>query len=95
MSFARKAVFGMLEKIRRGALELICPERTYQFGDAGADLRGCVVVHNERFFSRVLWGGDDAAGDSYVDGDWSSPDPVAVVRVAARNLSNWKAATRF
>jgi cyclopropane-fatty-acyl-phospholipid synthase len=50
-------------------------------------LRASIAVHDERFFSRVLWGGDDAAGDSYVDGDWSSPDPVAVVRLAARNLS--------
>ncbi len=54
---------------------------------AGTGLRASIAVHDERFFSRVLWGGDDAAGDSYVDGDWSSPDPVAVVRLAARNLA--------
>ena len=86
MSLARKAVFRMLENVRHGKLELICPERTYEFGERVAALRACIVVHNERFFSRVLWGGDDAAGDSYVDADWSSPDPVAVVRLAARNL---------
>jgi len=87
MSFARKAVFRMLEDVRHGALEVICPERTYLFGEGGTGLRAAIAVHDERFFSRVLWGGDDAAGDSYVDGDWSSPDPVAVVRLAARNLS--------
>lgn len=93
MSFARKAVFRMLENVRHGALEVICPAagsekaRTYLFGEAGTGLRASISVHNERFFSLVLWGGDDAAGDSYVDGDWSSPDPVAVVRLAARNLS--------
>ncbi len=87
MSFARKAVFRMLEDVRHGALEVICPERTYLFGEGGTGLRAAIAVHDERFFSRVLWGGDDGAGDSYVDGDWSSPDPVAVVRLAARNLS--------
>jgi len=87
MSFARKALFRMLENVRHGALEVICPERTYLFGEGGTGLRAAIAVHDERFFSRVLWGGDDAAGDSYVDGDWSSPDPVAVVRLAARNLS--------
>lgn len=87
MSFAQKAVFRMLEKVRYGALEVICPEHTYLFGEGGTGLRASLAVHDERFFSRVLWGGDDAAGDSYVDGDWSSPDPVAVVRLAARNLS--------
>jgi len=93
ISFAQKAVFRMLESIRHGALEVICPAagsqkaRTYLFGEAGTGLRASIAVHNERFFSRVLWGGDDAAGDSYMDGDWSSPDPVSVVRLAARNLS--------
>jgi len=87
MSFAQKAVFRMLENVRHGALEVICLERTYLFGEAGTGLRAAIAVHDERFFSRVLWGGDDAAGDSYMDGDWSSPDPVAVVRLAARNLS--------
>jgi len=87
MSFARKAVFRILENLRHGALEVICPERTYLFGEAGKGLRAAIAVHDERFFSRVLWGGDDAAGDSWVDGDWSSPDPVAVVRLGARNLS--------
>jgi cyclopropane-fatty-acyl-phospholipid synthase len=87
MSFARKSVFRMLEGLRHGALEVICPERTYLFGEAGTGLRASIAIHDERFFSRVLWGGDDAAGDSYVDGDWSSTDLVAVVRLAARNLS--------
>jgi cyclopropane-fatty-acyl-phospholipid synthase len=73
--------------VRHGSIEIICPEGSYLFGEAGTGLRAVIAVHDERFFSRVLWGGDDAAGDSYVDGDWSSPDPVAVVRLAARNLS--------
>jgi cyclopropane-fatty-acyl-phospholipid synthase len=86
MTFARKTVFRMLEKLRHGSLEVVCPDQTLQFGDAAANLQASIIVHNERFFNRVLFGGDDAAGDSYVDGDWSSPDPVAVVRLAARNL---------
>jgi cyclopropane-fatty-acyl-phospholipid synthase len=85
MSFARKAVLKMLGRIRHGSLELVCPGETLLFGERDAELRACVAVHNERFFSRLLWGGDDAAGDSFVDGDWSSPDLIAVVRLAARN----------
>jgi cyclopropane-fatty-acyl-phospholipid synthase len=86
-SLARKALFRMLGNLRHGGLEVICPEQTYRFGEPDGELQATIAVHHERFFSRVLWGGDDAAGDSYVDGDWSSPDPVAVVRLAARNLS--------
>jgi cyclopropane-fatty-acyl-phospholipid synthase len=95
MSFAKKAVFRMLGNIRHGLLEVACPEKTYVFGDESADLRGCIAIHDERFFSRVLFGGDDAAGDSYVDGDWSSPDPVAVVRIAARNLGQLESGNRL
>jgi cyclopropane-fatty-acyl-phospholipid synthase len=95
MTFAKKAVFRMLSNIRHGSLEVVCPEQTYFFGDKNADLHGAVVVHNERFFSRVLLGGDDAAGDSYVDGDWTSPDPVNVVRVAARNLTQLESGNRL
>ena len=87
MTFARKAVFRMLENLRHGTLEVVCPDGIWNFGDETAGLRACLAVHNENFFSRLLWGGDDAAGDAYVDGDWSSPDPVAVVRLAARNLA--------
>jgi cyclopropane-fatty-acyl-phospholipid synthase len=50
----------------------------------------------------VLWGGNDEAGDSFVDGDWSSPDLVSVIRLAVRNLqhfeasdSKWAWASRF
>ncbi len=95
MSLARKAVFHMLERLRHGALEVICPDRTYLFGEAGAGLRAVLAVHDERFFSRLLWGGNDAAGDSYVDGDWSSPDLVALVRLAVRNHSELEGGNRF
>lgn len=98
MTFAKKAVLGMLSQMRGGLIEVVCPDRTWTFGESESDLRACVAVHNERFFSRILFGGDDAAGDSYVDGDWSSPDPVAVIRIAARNhdrLANSNRALSF
>jgi cyclopropane-fatty-acyl-phospholipid synthase len=94
-SFARQAVFRMLGQMRGGSLEVVCPEQTYLFGETDAELRACIAVHDERFFSRILFGGDDAAGDSYVDGDWSSPDPVAVVRLAARNLGTLESGSRL
>ena len=95
MTFAKQAVFRMLGKLRGGVLEIACPEQTYTFGDQTSSLRACIAVHDERFFSRILFGGDDAAGDSYVDGDWSSPDVVAVIRVAARNLNQLESGNRF
>jgi cyclopropane-fatty-acyl-phospholipid synthase len=44
-----------------------------------------MTVHSWRFFGRLLRGGDIGAGESYMDGDWSSPDPVALTRLFLAN----------
>lgn len=70
-----------------GFLEIVCPDRTYSFGDPEAALRGILVMHDERTFARTLFGGEIGFGEAYMDGDWSSPDPVAVLRLVMRNLA--------
>jgi len=76
-----------LGSLQGGSLELIANGETYEFGDRNAELRATVVVHNERFFQRALFGGDVALGESWMDGEWSSPDLTAVIRLAVRNLA--------
>lgn len=44
-------------------------------------------MHDERTFARALFGGEIGFGEAYMDGDWSSPDPVAVLRLVMRNLA--------
>ena len=93
MDWAIKILFRTLRGLREGFLEVTMPDgERHQFGNASAELRAVVDVHNPRFFSRVLWGGNDAAGDAFVDGEWTSPDLVAVVRLAVRNLHHFEAA---
>jgi len=43
-------------------------------------------VRDDRFFSRALFGADVGIGESYMDGDWTSPSPADVVRFGIRNL---------
>lgn len=86
-SFAKSIFLRSLESLRGGSLELISNGRTWEFGDPGGPLRAVVAVHDDRFFKRALFGGDVAFGESWMDGDWSSPDLVAVVRLAVRNLA--------
>lgn len=83
---ARKIFFESLRDLRDGYLEIVCPEQTFTFGRADADLRAMAVIHDERFFVRALTGADIGMGESYMDGDWTTPDLVALVRVAVRNL---------
>ena len=87
MNLAKKLALRMLEGLQAGSLELVCPRETYTFGDPGAPLRAVIAVHDERFFERSLFSGDIGLGESYMAGEWSSPDLVAVIRLAVRNLS--------
>src|SRR5262249_42262725 len=75
-----------LQELRGGFLEIVCPDETYSFGEASSPLRAMAVIHDERFFARALTGADVGMGESYMDGDWTTPDLVALVRLAVRNL---------
>jgi cyclopropane-fatty-acyl-phospholipid synthase len=83
---AKRLFFRSLKELRGGFLEIVCPDETYVFGEPTASLRAMAVIHDERFFARALTGADVGIGESFVDGDWTTPDLVALVRLAVRNL---------
>lgn len=85
--FAQSAFLRAMRAITEGHLELVCDGQRYHFGDAAAMLRATVHVHNPRFFRKALLQGDIGIGEAYMDGDWSSPDVTAVIRLAVRNLT--------
>jgi cyclopropane-fatty-acyl-phospholipid synthase len=75
-----------LKQCREGSLEIACGGQHHRFGQQSGDVQATLAVHDDRFFRRVLLGGDVGLGDSYVDGEWSSPDLANVVRFAVRNI---------
>jgi|SRR5215469_3454717 len=99
MKLAKKLIFRMLRGLQGGTLELVCPHETYHFGlaqeTAEAPLRAVIAVHDESFFERALFGGDIGLGESYMQGEWSSPDLVAVIRLAVRSLSRLEQGNRL
>lgn len=44
-----------------------------------------IVIHCWRLLRRLVVGGDIGFAEGYIAGDWSSPDLVALIRLAARN----------
>ncbi len=102
---ARAIFLKTLSGLRDGSLELVCREGTYHFGDRhqgdrrqngeNEELHAVVAVNNERFFLRALLAGDVGVGEAYMDGDWSTPDLVAVVRLAVRNLEQLDGSNRL
>ena len=57
--------------------------------DAAADAQvdASVVVHDERAYAALVQEGSIGFGRGYVEGWWTSDDPVAVVRFAIRNMA--------
>ena len=88
---ARRIVLGLLSHIREGQLTVVEGGRRHVFG-AGAP-QAVVHVHAQEIWPRLLHGGRGLA-EAYADGLWDSPDPTAVIRVAARNAVRLDAARR-
>lgn len=84
-AFARRTFFAAASRIWVGSLTVVCADGTHTFGVAGAAPAATLVVHDERVFGRALWGGDVAMGEAFMDGDFTSPDLVALLRLAVRN----------
>jgi len=86
---ARTTLFRALQSLSGGSLEVAHPGGVARFGAVRSpdDLSASLVVHDDRFFSRALTGGDVGLGESYMDGDWSSPDLTTLVRLAVRNMA--------
>ena len=82
--WAKTAFLSGLEGLSGGVLTLECPDRTYRFGSPG-ELNATLTIRDERFFLRALTGSDIGLGESFMDGDWTTPDLVPLVRLMLRN----------
>lgn len=101
-SYAQSLVFQLMSRLRHGSLTVRNGGQSHTFGEANSDLHAVIDVRHPRFFTRLLHEGETGAGTSYQDGDWSSPDLVAVIRLACRNMGAiestnlvWSALGRF
>ena len=95
-SVSRVLLLRALREIRDGRLELRMPGGgVHVFGEDDSDLRAIIEVRDERMFSRGVFGGDIGLGEAFVEGLWTSPDLVALVRLAVRNLEIFDAGARL
>ena len=81
--WAERAVLAALDSLRHGTLILESEGglRTFGSGTPGGVLR----IHDRRFYSRVLAGGEIGLGESFVEGEWSTPDLVGLVALMLAN----------
>ncbi|MGL5304406.1 MAG: SAM-dependent methyltransferase, partial [Aeromonas sp.] len=84
---AKQLLLKLLGRLGHGQLVLQDGGERHSFGVAGTDLQAELLVQDPAFYRRLLFGGSIAAGETWVEGLWTSPDPVALVRLLARNMA--------
>jgi cyclopropane-fatty-acyl-phospholipid synthase len=83
----------LIANIRHGRLRIRLPNgRVLASSDGDAGLQALLVIDRWRALRRIAFGGDIGFGESYVAGDWTSPDLVALIRLAIRNMQPLTAA---
>jgi cyclopropane-fatty-acyl-phospholipid synthase len=87
-TWQRDIVFKFFRGLKRGTLTLTLPDRSVVcFGGQEPGTDAVVTVGNWTFFRRIISSGDIGFGESYQEGEWTSPDVVAVLRVLGDNLA--------
>jgi cyclopropane-fatty-acyl-phospholipid synthase len=83
-SWAERAVWHALDGIEHGKLIVSAPSSQRVFGGNGDD-PALLHIKTPRFFRRVVSGGEIGLGEAYMDGDWTTPDLVGLVRLMLAN----------
>jgi cyclopropane-fatty-acyl-phospholipid synthase len=86
---AKSFMWKVLGKLQVGSLTLREGNETKVFGsvtDVSAP-HAEVHVHDTDLYRRILTGGSIAAGETFIEGMWSSPDLTAVTRAFSANMA--------
>lgn len=81
----RTRVLSRLASIEQGGLTIRDADGEYVLGRSDDPLHATVIIRDLRFWRLMASGGSVGAGEAWMASLWDSPDPVAVVRVLARN----------
>ena len=81
-----KTLLGLFAKLRSGHLVLTLPNKEVrEFGNSSDQLHAEIQVLDWSVFRQVLSHGDIGFAESYIRGEWNTPDLKAVLDLAIRN----------
>jgi cyclopropane-fatty-acyl-phospholipid synthase len=86
---ARKTILAMLNKIHIGHLIIEENDNVMHFGQSleQTDLIATIRVHHSLVYRDVFVNATVGSGEAYMQGAWSSPDLVKVIRLMVNNLT--------
>ncbi|MGZ5237646.1 MAG: class I SAM-dependent methyltransferase [Caldimonas sp.] len=84
---AARAVFRLLAQLRRGSLDLRMPDGTMaHFGQqASGGPRAAIALRNWNACAAALKSGDIGFAETYIAGDWTTPDLATLLEVFTAN----------
>lgn len=85
-SICQSLVRPVLRQLRVHQLRFVYPDgSTEYFGDANSHVIGEIHIRNYRFFWKLIHSGGIGFGESFVDGDWATPDLALCMKVILDN----------
>jgi cyclopropane-fatty-acyl-phospholipid synthase len=82
---AARTVMRLLQNLRHGSLTLQLPDGSMQRFGHGDLPHATLSLHNWNVFSAALKSGDIGFAETYIAGDWSTPNLVELLRVLVKN----------
>ena len=82
---AARTVFRLLQQLRHGSLTLQLPDGSVQTVGDGHGPHASVHLHNWKPFAAALKSGDIGFAESYIAGDWSTPQLAPLLGLLLAN----------
>ena len=86
-SLSKRAITHRLSRLSSGSIELQDEAGRAVFGSDDATTHARILVRSPEFYRKTVLGGGLGFAESYIDGDWDSPDLSELLRVFVRDIS--------
>ena len=89
IDLCRKNILKRLERLSVGRLLVIEGEQTFEFGQSqiDTDLTATIEIFDKAIYQRVAFGGTTGVAESYISGEWQTPNLTDVIRLFLLNAS--------
>ncbi len=85
---ASKIIAKLVGKLAYGRLRIVTPSgMSFLHGGTAEGPDATIILRNWRALRRVVSSGDIGFAEGFIEGDWTSPDRVALIRLLARNTA--------
>lgn len=89
MTFSAKIIDGVFKPLQLGQLTLVWPDgQARVYGRDPDGIAAIIRVKRPDFFKKCVLYGDVGFGESYVDGDWDTPDITKVIEWMILNVEH-------